>query len=336
YHALAVEDMLDLLNAMGCHAGVSSEADLRLVSERIPAMRRFLAAVCHPDGEVSSFNDSAQGVAPTPAELEAYAGRLGFGPVSSGDDVAPRVEVLEPSGFVRVGLPSAGLVAILDVGPVGPDYLPGHAHADALSFELSLGGRRLLVNSGTSLYGSGPERLRQRGTAAHNTVTVDGADSSEVWGGFRVARRARARLDRAEVRADGSVEVRAEHDGYSRLSRTGVHHRVWAFGSDGALTVTDSLLSEGCLESHWHFAPGFEVTLADNGRLLVAQADGFALQIRAEGADWRLARSTYHPRFGLSIPNAKAIARFQGQSTSIRIEWTPCTFCSSPITSPPK
>ena len=73
------------------------------------------------------------------------------------------------------------MVAMLDVGPIGPDYLPGHAHADTLSFELSLHGRRVLVNSGTSVYGIGAERLRQRGTAAHNTLTVDGADSSEVW-----------------------------------------------------------------------------------------------------------------------------------------------------------
>ena len=84
-------------------------------------------------------------------------------------------------------------MALLDVAPVGPDYLPGHAHADTLSFELSLFGQRVLVNSGTSQYEAGPERSRQRGTAAHNTVIVDGHDSSEVWAGFRVARRASSR-----------------------------------------------------------------------------------------------------------------------------------------------
>ena len=50
------------------------------------------------------------------------------------------------------------------------------------------------MNSGTSEYGLGEERQRQRGTAAHNTVVIDGENSSEVWAGFRVARRARARL----------------------------------------------------------------------------------------------------------------------------------------------
>ncbi len=48
---------------------------------------------------------------------------------------------------------------VCDCANVGPDYLPGHAHADTLSFELSLDGRRLFVNSGTSVYGIGPERI---------------------------------------------------------------------------------------------------------------------------------------------------------------------------------
>src|SRR4029077_5136808 len=77
------------------------------------------------------------------------------------------------------------------VGEIGPDHLPGHAHADTLSFELSLRGQRVLVNTGTSTYELSAERLRQRGTAAHNTVVVDGVNSSQVWSSFRGARRAR-------------------------------------------------------------------------------------------------------------------------------------------------
>ncbi|WP_413889259.1 heparinase II/III family protein [Candidatus Aalborgicola defluviihabitans] len=73
----------------------------------------------------------------------------------------------------------------MDVAPVGPAYLPGHAHADTLSFELSVSGQRVVVNGGTSRYGLGPLRLRERETAAHSTVEVAKQSSSEVWGGFR-------------------------------------------------------------------------------------------------------------------------------------------------------
>ena len=73
---------------------------------------------------------------------------------------------------------------------IGPDYIPGHAHADTLSFELSLSGQRIFVNSGISEYGLSEERLRQRQTKAHNTVSVNDLSSSQVWSGFRVAKRA--------------------------------------------------------------------------------------------------------------------------------------------------
>jgi uncharacterized heparinase superfamily protein len=94
-------------------------------------------------------------------------------------------------------------------------YLPGHAHADTLSFELSLGGNRVLVNCCISEYGSQAGRQRQPGTAAHNTVTINGQNSSETWAGFRVARRAHAQL--CDVSYDGAAVIEGRHDGYARL-----------------------------------------------------------------------------------------------------------------------
>ena len=171
--------------------------------------------MCHPDGEISFFNDSAIGIAPSPAQLDAYAQRLGYGIIPP---TADGCTLLPESGFVRMQKGPA--VVIADVGSVGPDYLPGHAHADTLSFELSLYGSRVLVNAGISEYGTSDERLRQRGTAAHNTVVVLGENSSEVWGGFRVARRAHAFGYRASEHVDQLV-VTCSHDGYRRLK----HHR---------------------------------------------------------------------------------------------------------------
>ena len=222
YHALALEDMLDLINFAATSLETMpsrwrSFADSWL--ETVGRMRIWLTAMCHPDGEISFFNDAAIGIAPSLMELEAYAGRLGLSSVSvAGDGVAH----FPASGYIRVQ--RGAMVALLDVAPVGPDYLPGHAHADTLSFELSLFGRRVLVNSGTSRYGMGPERLRQRGTAAHNTVSIDGQDSSEVWGGFRAARRAKP--FGLQIREDvNGVHVVCSHDGYARLPGRPIHRR---------------------------------------------------------------------------------------------------------------
>jgi len=333
YHALAVEDMLDLLDAMRAWPCVCAEPDERLVAARIGAMREFLLGVCHPDGEVAFFNDSVAGVAPTPAELEEYAARLGLPQVLQkagvGVTSSPSAVHFAATGMVRLAAGDA--VAIVDVGEIGPDYLPGHAHADTLSFELSIGGRRVLVNSGISQYGVGPERLRQRGTAAHNTVSVAGADSSEVWGGFRVARRARV-SGVAVGSNEGECRARGTHDGFRRLPGGGTHTRGWAL-AEGRLTVTDEVDARQQPESHWHFAPGFELSVGSDPAILRASDGEISLELNAEGAAWRVTRSTYSPRFGVSLPNAKAVARFTGRAAKVSIGWRPCASSSSQTTS---
>src|SRR5690606_18932694 len=132
------------------------------------------------------FNDAALNVAPRTEELLRYAERLG---IAVPQPPSERLVRLSSSGYHRACVGDA--VAFLDAAPLGPDYLPAHGHADTLTFELSLGRRRVIVASGVSTYEPGPERSRQRGTPAHNTITVDGRDSSEVWASFRVGRRAR-------------------------------------------------------------------------------------------------------------------------------------------------
>jgi hypothetical protein len=64
--------------------------------------------------------------------------------------------------------------------------------------------------------------MRQRGTPTHSTVTVAGKNSSEVWAGFRVARRARVN----KIRVNLGV-ITACHDGYRRLEQPGDRHRAW-------------------------------------------------------------------------------------------------------------
>lgn len=78
---------------------------------------------------------------------------------------------------------------IVDAGQSGPGYLPGHAHCDAMSFELFHQGKPVLVNCGTYAYQC-EEREFFRSTAAHNTVMVEGVEQSQCWGNFRMAKRA--------------------------------------------------------------------------------------------------------------------------------------------------
>lgn len=246
YHAILTEDVLDLVQLAEMTQAIPTglAQTWRGVAVR---MLDWAGTMAHPDGDVSFFNDAALDVAPSLSALREYAVSLGL-PMP----FVPDVRHLSASGYAR--LTSGPAVLLADVAPVGPDYLPGHAHADTLSFELSVHQRRVLVNSGTSTYQNEPERLRQRGTAAHNTVVVDGQDSSEVWAAFRVARR--ARVHDVSLRQEGeSLRLSAWHDGYRRLPGRVRHSRCWELRQD-KLKIVDQLDGDfDTAEARYLFAP---------------------------------------------------------------------------------
>ena len=314
YHALVLEDMLDLINIAGCHAAADGRLPVSLWRERAGEMATWLRTMSHPDGAISFFNDAAFGIAPDNDELDRYAARLSV----EVPQAPPQTRWLQVSGYAR--LVRGAAVALLDMAPVGPDYLPGHAHADTLSFELSLFADRVLVNSGTSCYGAGAERHRQRGTAAHNTVVVEGRNSSEVWGGFRVARRALP--IGAAVVQDDALRACCSHDGYRRLTGNPRHERSWVL-ADGVLNVTDRVEGGSHMaEARFHFHP--DVTLQPGGDA----RQGTGTTARGGRFAWRLAKgrarieaSSWHPRFGESTPNhCLAVTLEQGWS-ELELRW---------------
>ena len=245
---------------------------------------------------------------------DSYAARLGLVP----REVLPAgLTRLADSGYVQVQ--QTDCVALLDLAPIGPDYLPGHAHADTLSFELSLFGRRVFVNSGTSCYGVGPERQRQRGTAAHNTVVIDGADSSEVWGGFRVARRAQP-FDVQIAEQGGEISVSGAHDGYRRLRGKPVHRRSWRFGPS-SLTVVDRI--EGDFReavAHYFLHPDAYVLEAEQ-RIAVPGSEGRSARWRVRGGELQVVSAEYHPEFGVSLPSRCLRVHLAGNECQLTLHW---------------
>ncbi|MCF8177772.1 MAG: heparinase II/III family protein [Sulfuritalea sp.] len=314
YHAIILEDVLDLIQLAQRWPGV---VDAELVAEwrrQATRMLRWLAAMTHPDGGIAFFNDVALGIAPNLAALAAYAAVLG---IDEAEPVAEHLTSLSASGYARLQKGDALLLA--DVGEIGPDYLPGHAHADTLSFELSVFGQRVVVNSGTSEYGLGEERLRQRGTAAHSTVQVGDADSSEVWSGFRVARRARP-IGLALNEEGDAAELVCAHDGYRRLPGRPVHRRTWKMTAR-SLRVSDAI--EGGFDravARYHFHPEVNVS-GDNGNGILRLSDGHTIRWSAEGGAARVVPSTWHPEFGQSIASTCIELVLAGPQVTMEFFW---------------
>jgi len=315
YHALAFEDMLDLVNL--AHAFPTAFRTWQTETARWPAlaagMGRWLNVMCHPDGEISFFNDAAIGIAPSPENLLDYAQRLH---VAVDTELPDGVIWLKESGYIRAQ--KNGAVLLADVAPVGPDYLPGHAHADTLSFEFSLDGKRIIVNSGTSRYDSGPVREFERSTAAHNTVELDGESSSEVWASFRVARRAYP-FDISIDDTSESIVIEAAHDGYRRLPGRAVHRRRWVLGPK-RLDVADRI--EGRSNnavSRIHFGPDVRPEKIGSGDTASWKAG--PLRVVGERVEARLVSSSWHPEFGLSLPSTCIEMTLAGDEARYSLEW---------------
>ena len=128
YHALILETVLDLINAGQLYAPVIDN-DLGMLRETAQRMLSWLSKMVHPDGKIAFFNDAAFGIAPDFVQLADYALRLGLKSVN-----VP----LGESGYIRLEIGES--MVLFDAGAIGPDHQPGHAHADTLSFELSLNG----------------------------------------------------------------------------------------------------------------------------------------------------------------------------------------------------
>jgi uncharacterized heparinase superfamily protein len=301
YHAMILEDCLDLLN-MGMGAGVRGLDNLTdRVREKCRNMIRYMRGMSHPDGQIALFNDAAFGIEATPSELAEYyellVGKKAPEPEGTGWSF--------PDSGYFVMAPRVGDRLIIDCGPIGPDYQPGHAHCDMLSFELSLGGRRVIVDSGCSQYLAGELRTYQRGNAGHNTVTVDNLDQSEVWGAHRCARRARPLSPSLESLANGAQRFVGGHDGYRRLPGTPLHRRMVTWHGR-TIRIEDEISGTGrhMLESRLHLHP--DCRLKHNGDLFTISLDGINVaQIRQIGfGSLDVREGSYSQEFGICQPCA--------------------------------
>jgi uncharacterized heparinase superfamily protein len=157
YHLIVLRDLLEIRAATGTG----------WLDEPIARMQEFASALARPDGAPALFNDGALDLAPS-LELPSRADGLA---------------VFPETGYAVVR--EHGLWLAFDCGPPAPPFLPAHAHADALSFQLWVDGRPAVLDPGAFTYEPGPDRQWFRSTSAHSTISVNGLDQFELWGAFR-------------------------------------------------------------------------------------------------------------------------------------------------------
>lgn len=163
---------------------------------------------------------------------------------------------------------------VIDGGKHGA---PGaaHAHADALAFDLSVAGRATLVDAGTYSYHESAEiRDYFRVARAHNTLTIDGASSSETAGKFAWKSIADARIERT-LSAENFDYFCGSHEGFSRLeNRIITHRREMLFMRSKFWILRDSINAENVhdYELNFHFAAGLQPEIMD-GKFVLNRAE---------------------------------------------------------------
>jgi len=322
YHSLLLENLLDLLNlaraleSQGSSSSAVQALAASLADDLAACTARMLGALdvwTHPDGEIALFSDSAHGIAHPPAVLREYASSLGVATAGP-----RRAGLLQDSGFAKLAAGPFSLIASL-AGPM-PAYMPGHAHCDALAFELSVLGERVVTDTGVGSYIPGPERDLCRTTRSHATLQVDGIEQAELWSAHRIGGRPEVVLHAADP--PRSLEGSCVSWGAGGA----LHRRIFEFdsGSDsesdsGSLAIRDTL--EGGprpVRIAFPLAPGLvpEITRESDSctrvRIPLGRAEEGALlegELTCDATSggsgralrWTVENATYFPEFGKRV-----------------------------------
>lgn len=292
YQILVMEDLQTLQDLLPGEAVQASLKDaLRRMAEPLSWLRQ-------PCGSYPLFNDAADHAVSRPEEMLADLQRRGIIDRSK-----------QPFGLRHFEF--AGIVAwhgkpwtvFFDVGRIGPDCQPGHAHADSLNVACSFDGLPLVVDPGTYCYDDDDRRKYDRSTAAHNTVCLDETDSSEVWHIFRVGRRAEP-VDVAVLDRDYGFAAAASHTGYDHLSGSPRHCRRMHLGSSDVLEIHDQITGAEphCATGGFLLAPDWTAATTSTGWILHHCRCRLHVELHAnQPVQCEVVSRPWHPEFGREV-----------------------------------
>ena len=241
YHCILLDRLLDCCNMSFNNILFTRQKEFNsFLKEKASVMLGHLESIIYRNGDIPLLNDSVYGIAPSSSELFDYAKRLG---------IQWKKLTLQECGYRKWDV--GKFEVIIDVGDVKATYQPGHTHADTFNYELRINGNPFIIDTGISTYNKTERRQYERSSMAHNTVVVNNMDSSEVWGGFRVGKRAKVKVLEISRRF-----IKAFHRGfgYSHL-----HTRVFNLSNYDEFVIEDSVNGICDSISYIHLAPNVQI-----------------------------------------------------------------------------
>jgi uncharacterized heparinase superfamily protein len=222
YHCIIFGKLLLLLDALKNRRFIN--LNTKKIEEKLSLMLGWLNSYSFRAGSLANFNDSIYGIAPDVLQIRKVCEKM---------EILPADIKLGESGYRKRSI--GDFEIIVDVGNIIPTYQPGHAHSDMLSFCLNYKDQNIIIDKGISTYQPGVNRELERSTVSHNTVTINNKNQSEVWGSFRVGKRANLKLE-----VDKDNELAASHNGY--VNSFGKQHKRTFQINENAIIIKDELI----------------------------------------------------------------------------------------------
>ena len=259
YHQIILLRLLDSIQLIKLNSTWKKDDLFSFLEAKASLMISWLCNITYKNGDIPMVNDATFNIAPNSKKIFTYAKHLGI----NSQDIP-----LSDSGYRKIN--SNNYELLIDVGNVGPSYQPGHAHSDTFNFELIKNGNPIFVDTGISTYEKNAIRQYERATHSHNTVKIGSKEQTQVWGGFRVAKRAKI----IHLTEKPNL-IEASHDGY--LSDGYKHTRFFLWG-EKHLILSDEINRSTSNKAKAYFHLHFSVTkpLVD-GNTIILESSGVSI-----------------------------------------------------------
>ena len=261
-HLAALRELAEMRALM--HTGqIAPPLALAACLDRMtPALRAFR----HADGGLALFNGTQE---ENPALID-----LVLAQAARGRSVQA---ALPEGGFIRLQVGRSLL--FVDAGPPPPPGYDALAHAGTLSFELSAGRERMIVNCGAGVTPQWQEALGR--TAAHSVLTIADRSSSEFAGGGGITRRP-AHVEIDHKQSGGAHWLDLSHDGYQR-GFGAIHRRRLYLAESG-----EDIRGEDFVEADQPVAFVLRFHLHPDVATKLESEPGSVLLTLGSGAQWRM------------------------------------------------
>ena len=297
YHQTLFFRLLDCINLIKLNKSWIVDDFVIFLEKKASLMCSWLKHITYKNGDIPMVNDSTYMIAPSSKNLINFSKKLGVNSV---------LQPLTDSGYRKINAEKYEL--FMDVGNIGPDYQPGHAHCDTFSFELQVNKLPLFVDAGITTYDKNSKRQNERETASHNTVQINDWEQSEVWGGFRVGRRAKI-----TSLIEKDFYISAKHNGYKKKGL--VHERTFKW-SDDKITILDTLnkATNDNARAYFHLHSSIDMPIIKNEKVILNDK-GIFISFSAY-SNIKIVSYELSSGFNISMPAHKIVVDFDHTLTT--------------------